>query len=73
MRCTNAWKGLTLSAKGIPIALKRFFLKTKNVDTRRQNTIFSIVQLSSDSSLTSPTLEPATTIKMYNNIEKSII
>ena len=54
---------LYIIGKGISIALKRFFLKTKKVDTRRQTTNFSIVHLSSQNSVTSPTLGPATTIK----------
>ena len=54
--------------KGISIALKRYFLKTKKVDTRQQNTNFSIVHLSSQHSITTPTLGPATTInrEIYN-------
>ena len=54
--------------KGISIALKRFFLKTKKEYTRRQNMNFSIVHLSSQNSVTSPTFGPATTIKreIYN-------
>ena len=54
---------LYIIGKGISIALTRFFLKTKKVDTRRQNTNFSIAHLSSQNSVTSPTLGPATTIK----------
>ena len=59
---------LYIIGKGISIALKWFFLKTKKVDTPRQNTNFSIVHLSSQNSVTSPTLGPATTIKreIYN-------
>ena len=58
---------LYIIGKGIPIAMKLFFLKTKKVDTRRQNTNFSI-HLSSQNSVTSSTLGPATTIKreIYN-------
>ena len=36
-----------IAYNGISIAFKQLFLKTKNVDTRRQNTNFSIVHLSS--------------------------
>ena len=59
---------LYIIGKGIPIAMKIFFLKTKKVDTRRQNTNFSIVHLSSQNSVTLSTLGPATTIKreIYN-------
>ena len=59
---------LYIIGKGISIAFKQYFLKTKNVDTRRQNTNFSIVHLSSQHSVTTPTLSPATTIKreIYN-------
>ena len=59
---------LYIIGKGITIAIKPYFLKTKKVDTRRQNTNFSIVHLSSKHSVTSPTLGPATTIKreIYN-------
>ena len=59
---------LYIIGKGISIAIKPYFLKTKKVDTRRQNTNFSIVHLSSKHSVTSPTLGPATTIKreIYN-------
>ena len=58
---------LYIIEKGISMALKRYFLKTKKVYTRRQNTIFSVVHLSSQNSGTSPTLGPATTInrKIY--------
>ena len=54
---------LYIIGKGISIALKPYFLKTKKVDTRRQNTNFSIVHLYIQNSVTSPTLSPATTIK----------
>ena len=54
--------------KGISIALIQYFLKTKKVDTRRQNTNFSIVHLSSQNSVTMPILSPPTTIEreIYN-------
>ena len=62
------WRHIVHHWKGISIALIRCFLKTKTVDTRLQNTNFSIVHLSSQHSVTSLTLGPATTIKreIYN-------
>ena len=59
---------LYIIGKGISKALKRYFLKTKNEDTRRLNTNFSIVHFSSENSVTTPTLDPATPIQMeiYN-------
>ena len=54
---------LYIVAKGISIALILYFLKTKKVDTRTQNTSFSVVHLSSQHNVTSPTLGPATAIK----------
>ena len=49
---------LYIIGKGISLAIKPYFLKSKKVDTRRQNTNFSIVHLSSKHSVTSPTLGP---------------
>ena len=49
---------LYIIGKGISIAIKPYFLKTKKVDTRRQNTNFSIVHLSSKHSVTSPIWAP---------------
>ena len=59
---------LYIIGKGISTAFKQYFLKTKNVETLRQNTNFSIVHLSSQHSVNMPTLSPATTIKreIYN-------